>query len=97
VVYDILFRAASETLRTIARDPKHLGAEIGFLGVLHTWGPSLPTTRTCIFLYLVAESRQTVKVGSRAGPGLSYRSRYCHACSEGCSCTPWRRRSTLAN
>lgn len=41
VVYDILFRAASETLRTIAADPKHLGAEIGFLGVLHSWGQSL--------------------------------------------------------
>jgi hypothetical protein len=41
VVYDILFRAASETLRTIARDPKHLGAEIGFLAVLHTWGQNL--------------------------------------------------------
>src|SRR5467141_2367493 len=41
VVYDILFRAASETLRKIATDPKHLGAEIGFLGVLHTWGQSL--------------------------------------------------------
>jgi hypothetical protein len=41
VVYDILFRAASETLRVIAADPKHLGAEIGFLGVLHTWGQNL--------------------------------------------------------
>jgi hypothetical protein len=41
VVYDILFQAASETLRTIAADPKHLGAEIGFLGVLHTWGQNL--------------------------------------------------------
>jgi hypothetical protein len=41
VVYDILFRAASETLRTIAGDPKHLGAEIGFLAVLHTWGQNL--------------------------------------------------------
>jgi hypothetical protein len=41
VVYDILFRAASETLRTIAADPNHLGAEIGFLGVLHTWGQNL--------------------------------------------------------
>jgi hypothetical protein len=41
VVYDILFRAASETLRTIAADPKHLGAEIGFLAVLHTWGQAL--------------------------------------------------------
>jgi len=41
VVYDILFRAASETLRTIAADPVHLGAEIGFLSVLHTWGQNL--------------------------------------------------------
>jgi hypothetical protein len=41
VVYDILFRAASETLCTIAADPEHLGAEIGFFGVLHTWGQNL--------------------------------------------------------
>jgi putative transposase/transposase-like zinc-binding protein len=41
VVYDILFRAASETLCTIAAEPKHLGAEIGFLAVLHTWGQNL--------------------------------------------------------
>jgi Putative transposase/Transposase zinc-binding domain len=41
VVYDILFRATSETLRTIAADPKHLGAEIGFFVVLHTWGQNL--------------------------------------------------------
>lgn len=40
-VYDILFRAASETLRIIAADPKHLGAEIGFIAVLHTWGQNL--------------------------------------------------------
>jgi len=41
VVYDILFRAASETLLTIARDPKHLGAGIGFFAILHTWGQNL--------------------------------------------------------
>jgi len=41
VVYDILFRATSETLGTIAADPKHLGAEIGFFTVLHTWGQNL--------------------------------------------------------
>jgi hypothetical protein len=40
-VYDILFRAAAETLRTIAADPAHLGAEIGFFGILHTWGQNL--------------------------------------------------------
>jgi hypothetical protein len=41
VVYDILFHATAETLRTIAADPKHLGAEIGFFAVLHTWGQNL--------------------------------------------------------
>lgn len=40
-VYTILFRAASETLRTIAADPKNLGAEIGFLALLHTWNQQL--------------------------------------------------------
>ena len=40
-IYSILFRAASETLLTIAADPKRLGASIGFLAVLHTWGQNL--------------------------------------------------------
>lgn len=40
-IYDILFRAAAETLRTIAADPRHLGAEIGLVAVLHTWGQNL--------------------------------------------------------
>jgi hypothetical protein len=40
-VYDILFHAAAETLQTIAADPKHLGAELGFFAVLHTWGQTL--------------------------------------------------------
>ncbi len=40
-VYGILFRAAAEALLTIAADPKHLGAEIGFFAVLHTWGQNL--------------------------------------------------------
>lgn len=41
VVYQILLRTSAETLRQIAADPKHLGAEIGFLSVLHTWGQTL--------------------------------------------------------
>src|SRR3954462_6240605 len=40
-VYAILFRAAAEALSTIAPDPRHLGAEIGFIAVLHTWGQNL--------------------------------------------------------
>ena len=41
LVYEMLFRATAETLRTIAADPKHLGAEIGFIAILHTWGQNL--------------------------------------------------------
>jgi hypothetical protein len=40
-VYAILFRAAAETLRTIAADPRHLGADIGLVAVLHSWGQNL--------------------------------------------------------
>ena len=41
VIYAILFRAAAETLQTIAADPKHLGARIGATLVLHTWGSAM--------------------------------------------------------
>jgi hypothetical protein len=41
IVYAILFRTAAETLLTIARDPQHLGADIGFFSILHTWGQKL--------------------------------------------------------
>ena len=41
VVYAMLFRAADETLHSIAADPRHLGAEIGFIAILHTWGQTL--------------------------------------------------------
>ena len=40
-VYGLLFKAAADTLTTIAADPKHLGADIGFIAVLHTWGQNL--------------------------------------------------------
>src|SRR3954453_12237589 len=38
VFYDLLFATTAATLQTIARDRKHLGAEIGFFSILHTWG-----------------------------------------------------------
>jgi hypothetical protein len=41
VLYTILFKAAAETLRTIAADPRHLGAGIGLIAVLHSWGQTL--------------------------------------------------------
>jgi Transposase zinc-binding domain len=41
VLYNLLFRACAATMLEIAADPKHLGAEIGFLSILHTWGQNL--------------------------------------------------------
>lgn len=41
VIYDLLFHACAETLLEVAANPEHLGAEIGFLSVLHTWGQNL--------------------------------------------------------
>jgi hypothetical protein len=41
LLYSLLFRASAATLLEVAADPKHLGAEIGFLSVLHTWGQNL--------------------------------------------------------
>ncbi|WP_108399094.1 IS91 family transposase [Devosia submarina] len=41
LVYDLLFKAASETMLTIAADPKHLGVRIGITAVLHTWGSAM--------------------------------------------------------
>ena len=41
VMYDILFKAASQTVLELCRDPKHLGAEIGLITVLHTWGQNM--------------------------------------------------------
>jgi hypothetical protein len=40
-LYNLLFRTVAETLREVARNPEHLGAEIGFFGILHTWGQNL--------------------------------------------------------
>ena len=41
IVYDILFKAAAETIRRIGADPRHLGAETGMIAILHTWGQAL--------------------------------------------------------
>ncbi|MGC1298859.1 MAG: transposase zinc-binding domain-containing protein [Alloacidobacterium sp.] len=41
ILYSLLFRASAEALQQVARDPRHLGAEIGFFSVLHTWNQRL--------------------------------------------------------
>ena len=50
IIYDLLFRASAETLLEVARDPRHLGAQIGFFSVLHTWDQKsniIPTSIVC--------------------------------------------------
>lgn len=56
IVYAILFNAVAATLKTIAADPKHLGGEIGFLAILHTWVRHSPITLTFIASFRVALS-----------------------------------------
>jgi hypothetical protein len=41
LLYDLLFRSTAATLNEVARNPKHLGADIGFIAILHTWGQNL--------------------------------------------------------
>jgi hypothetical protein len=45
VIYALLFKAASDTMLTIAADPKHLAANVGITAVLHTWGSAMTSAR----------------------------------------------------
>ena len=100
-VYGLLFKAAAETLTTIAADPKHLGAEIGFTAVLHTMGAeprssSLMFTASC----RAAGYPPTASAGFPAGPASSCRCACCRACSGGCSCnisTPHSLRASFSS
>src|SRR5271169_5761237 len=65
VVYAILCRAAAETLRTIAADPKHLGAELGVVTVLHTWGQN---PLCCPRRWALARPHQVGRVSARLLP-----------------------------
>jgi hypothetical protein len=94
-VYGILFRAAAETLSTIAADPKHLGAEIGFFAVLHTWGQNLLHHPHCIASSPAAGSLQTARDGSPADLATSCRSRFSPVSSVASSSGICRRPSTL--
>ena len=97
VVYAILFRAAADALRDVAADPRHLGAEIGAVAVLHTWGRPCTTTRICTASSRVAASRRTKRDGSPAGRGFSFRCAFSPGDSERCSSHDCRRHSPSAS
>ncbi len=77
LVLGILFRVTAETLRTIAADPKHLGAEIGFFAVLHTGGRTSNFTRTCIASFRAVVCLPTASAGSPAARTSSYTFAFC--------------------
>jgi hypothetical protein len=79
-IYRLLFKAASDTLTTIAADRKHLGAKIGVIAVLHTWAKTFSTTLMYTAWFRVAASRRMVSVGLPAGPDSFFR----FACSRAC-------------
>ena len=92
VIYDLLFKASAETLITIAADPKHLGARIGVLSVLHTWGSALTHHPHVHMIVPGGGISLDGSAGSLAGRASSCRCVCCRDCSAGCS---WRSSSPL--
>ena len=63
VIYGLLLRASAETLLDVARDPRHLGAEIGFFSVLHTWNQKLQLHPHVHCVFPLAGSRSIAHAG----------------------------------
>ena len=82
LAYGLLFRAAAETLLQIAADPRHLGARIGFLAVLHTWGQNLHHHPHLTASFPAAESHAASAAGFHVDASSSFRLR-CSAVSSG--------------
>src|SRR5271163_1130240 len=97
VVYGILFRAAAETLRTVGAEPKHLGAELGFLPCSTPGDRCCSIIRTCIASSPAAGSLPTATDGSPAGVISSCRSGCSLVSSVACSWNLWGRPSTPRN
>ena len=84
-VYGLLLKTAAETLTTIAADPKHLGARIGAIAVLHSWGQTLDHPPTPIASCRPAASPLMAAAGSPVGRASSCRCGCSRACSVACS------------
>ena len=81
-IYDILFKASAETMLTIAADPKHLGARIGILSVLHTWGSALTHHPHVHMIVPGGGISRTGLAGSPAGPTSFSPWRFSRVCFE---------------
>ena len=97
VVYDLLLKAAAETLITIAADPKHLGARIGLTAVLHTWGSALTHHPHAHIVPGGGFSPDGASTGLPADPASFCPSGCSHACSAVCSWKGSRPRTRLGD
>ncbi|MGX1255548.1 hypothetical protein AB7M37_000044 [Sinorhizobium fredii] len=90
-LYTMLFEAAAETLKTIAADPRHLGGELGFLAILHTWGQTLTHHP---HLHCLVPGGVLADAGSPVAAAVSScRSGCSPGCSAACSSSAcWRHR-----
>ena len=90
-IYGILFKAAAETLITIAADPRHLGARIGLTAVLHTWGSALTHHP---HVHCIVPGGGLSPAGDSwisCRPGFFLPVRVLSRCSDGCSWRSWQR------
>ena len=87
VIYDLLFKASSETMLTIATDPKHLGARIGILSVQHTWGSALTHHPHVHMIVPGGGFSLDARAGSHAGRSSCCQWTSCQPCSADCSWT----------
>ena len=91
MIYAALFEASSEALRALAANPKFVGTDrLGFFGVLHTWGRTWSTTRTCTMSCRGAGSTRLAVAGCPPGLTSSCRWRLCPSSSAPSSATSWR-------
>src|SRR5262249_47034726 len=96
VIYDLLFKASAETTLRIATTPRHLGARIGFISALHTWGSALTHHPHVHMIVRGAACRGIDRSGSRADRAISCRWRCSRRCSD-CFSKCCSRRTTPAS
>ncbi len=71
IMYNLMFRSVSETLVELSANPKHLGARIGFMGVLHLWGQNLMNIPISTVLLPTEDYHWTVIAECRVVKGSS--------------------------
>src|SRR5438094_8376261 len=71
-LYNLLFRTVPDTALELAANPKHLGAKIGFFGILHTWGQNLLFILTSTVSSRPVDSRPDARVGYQGPLDSSY-------------------------